>query len=170
MSEAIFGNMIGGTAPIKTIKIFGDNELELLGVVTDSEVIFTADAATDIREGKVAATSAGVVTGKKIIPSYETTTSSRLIWPGEDFTIPLNHRDKYDYTKLHCMIAKRNTSVSDSVAVDKIVLNNNVYAVNSTNIVSNVSKDHENKTIDLNITNNTEDYYYIHYFTYKEEI
>ena len=66
----INGNMIGGTAPIKTIKFVDENNLEFIGVVVDQETIFTANAAEDIRDGKIAATDEGVVTIPQIVAVY----------------------------------------------------------------------------------------------------
>ena len=58
----IIGNMVGGTAPIKTIKIVDSDNVEIIGVVVDSEVIFTAQDK-DVIEGKVYAGDNGVSTG-----------------------------------------------------------------------------------------------------------
>ena len=58
----IIGNMVGGTAPIKTVKIVDEENNEIIGIVVDQEVIFTATAA-DIVKGKVAGTDDGVVVG-----------------------------------------------------------------------------------------------------------
>lgn len=62
MSEVIFGNMVGGTAPLKTVKFVDEDGDEVVGVITDSEVIFTA-ADSDVRKGKVYASDNGVSTG-----------------------------------------------------------------------------------------------------------
>jgi hypothetical protein len=58
----IIGNMVGGTAPIKTIKIVDNDNNEFIGIVVGQETIFTATAA-DIVKGKVAGTDDGVVVG-----------------------------------------------------------------------------------------------------------
>ena len=58
----IIGNMVGGTAPIKTIKIVDEENNEISGVVVDQEVIFTA-TDSDVLEGKVYAGDNGVSTG-----------------------------------------------------------------------------------------------------------
>ena len=166
---SIMGNMVGGAAPLKTLIIEDENGTEMVGVVTGSEVVFTANSAKDIREGTVAATEEGIITGSKRIPSYETTRSSRLIMPGSAFSIPLSDYNKYDYTQFQCIIAKRNTSLQDSVAVDKVGISDNIYFVNSTESLAQITKNADTKSIDLNITNNTEDIYYIHFFTFKEE-
>ena len=166
---SIMGNVVGGAAPLKTLIIEDANGTEMVGVVTGEEVVFTANSAKDIREGTVAATEEGIVTGSKRIPPYDTTRSSRLIWPNESFSVPLSDYNKYDYTQFQCVIAKRNTSAQDSVAVDRVGVYDNVYMANSTESLSQITKNTETQSVDLNIVNNTEDMYYIHYFTFKEE-
>lgn len=58
----INGNMIGGTAPIKTLKIIDQNGNEMIGVIVGSEVIFTA-IDSDVVAGKVYAGDHGVSVG-----------------------------------------------------------------------------------------------------------
>lgn len=58
----IIGNMVGGTAPIKTVKIVDEENNEIIGVIVDSEVIFTA-RDEDVLEGKVYAGDNGVSVG-----------------------------------------------------------------------------------------------------------
>ena len=167
----ISGNMVGSYSQLgKTFIIEDENGSQFTGVVTDKEVIFTANAATDIREGTIAATDEGIVTGTKRIPSYETTQEAWLVFPGESFSVPLDTYDKYNYTKFQCVITKFETSVEDSVFTDRVSLNNCVYAVNSTEVLSNITKNSDTKSIDLNIINDTENTYVVQYFTYKEEL
>lgn len=59
---SIYGNVIGGMAQVKTIKIVDADNNEYIGVVVDSEVIFTAEDS-DVRKGKVYAGDDGVSTG-----------------------------------------------------------------------------------------------------------
>ena len=165
----IYGNTVGASTCPKSFVLATEDGTELVGVVVDDVTVFTADAAKDIREGTVAATEKGVVTGTKRIPSYETVQSSRLIRPGSTFSIPLSRYDAYDYTQFQCVIAKRNTSITDSVEVDKVGIYDNVYLTNSTEALSSITKNSDDKSINLNITNDTDDIYYIHYFTFKEE-
>ena len=67
------------------------------------------------------------------------------------------------------MISKFDTSVKNSVAVDRVVIDDFVYAVNSTNALSSVTKNQETKTVNLNITNETRDTFVLRYFTFREE-
>ena len=167
---AIYGNVVGGSGGAlgKTLILEDPSGLELVGVVTESEQVLDAVASQDIREGKTAVTAEGIVVGSKRIPAYETTQSNYFIYPGEDFSIPLEDYNKYDYTKFQCVIAKYNTSVENSVAVDRVVINDNVYATNSTEVLATVTKNTGTKSIDLNINNNTDDIFIIYYTTYKE--
>lgn len=164
----INGNMIGGSAPLKTVILTDENGNEITGVVTGSEVIFTA-TDNDVREGMVYASDSGVSTGTKDIPIYRTTAGFWSVLPGESFAIPLSGFNKYDYTKLQCIITPFNTKFADSVAAEKVVINDSVYPTGSTEKISDVTKNAETKSIDLNITNTTESNYYIRYFTYREE-
>ena len=58
----IVGNMVGGFAPLKTVTLVDEDNNEYVGVVVDSEVVFTA-TDDDVREGKVYASNHGVSTG-----------------------------------------------------------------------------------------------------------
>lgn len=59
---SICGNVIGGSAPIRTVKIVDENNNEYIGVIVDNEVIFTA-VDSDVRAGKVYASDHGVSVG-----------------------------------------------------------------------------------------------------------
>lgn len=168
MSEGILGNATGGFGFPRTYIIADENGNEVTGVYVESETIFTA-TDNDVREGMVYASDSGVSTGTKNIPAYHTRQGSRLILPNMSYSIPLTDYDLYDYTRFQCVIAVRNTSISDSVAVNKVVIENNVYEVNSLEAISTIIKNLDTKSIDLNIVNNTDDIYVIHYFTYREE-
>lgn len=168
----INGNAVGGIVGYgKTFVLIDENGNELTGVVTGEEVIFTADPVRDIREGKVAATDAGVVIGAITIPNYETIQGYCLIMPGEDFSIStLKDNDMYDYSFIQCIVSLYSTSVSDSVYTEYVVINNAVYEVQSTDQMSVVDKNIEDKLINLNLTNNSENIYIIRYVTYKEVV
>lgn len=139
---------------------------EYPAVLVDEETVFDA-TANDIREGKIAATESGVTVGTKDIPSYHTLEAAKLITTGEDFTI--TGIKNYDYTKLQVIICALNTSISNSVAAEKVSINDKVYAVGSTDVLSDVSVDADNKCINLGITNEGSRPCVMRYFTYKEE-
>jgi hypothetical protein len=162
---SIYGNAVGGiTGYGKTFILQDENGNELTGVVVDEETIFTA-TDNDVREGMVYASDSGVSTGSKVIPSYNTTEGKKIITSGSKCVIPI---PDYDYTRLQAIICSYNTNIDDSVASEKVVINDNVYDVQSTVSTSLVTKDDNNARIDLGITNTSGDLYIIRYFTYKE--
>ena len=57
----------------------------------------------------------------------------------------------------------------NSVAVEKIALNDAVYVANSGTKVSDITKNEITKSVDLNFTNDTSKVYVIHFSTYKED-
>lgn len=144
---------------------------EIPAVFVTEETIFDA-TANDIRLGKTAATEDGIVTGEKVIPSYNTTEGARLVPAGSAIILPnLDEMvDSYDYTKLQVIICAYNTSMSDSVSAEKVCINDKVYGVNSTESIAVVTKDHENKTINFGIINDTDEPCVIRFFTYKEVV
>ena len=165
----IYGNVVGGGAV--TPKVF-QLELEdgtvLEGVVAEEAPEITA-TANDVRKGKTVITSQGLIEGEKDIPAYRTTVGTQLIKPGASFSIPLSGYNKYDYTKLQCMIVVKNTKLSDSVATERVVLDDAVYPVQSIEKISYVTKNLTDKSIELNFTNDTDQTYYIRYYTYRLE-
>ena len=59
---SICGNVIGGAAPLRTIKIVDEDNNEYIGVIVGGETIFTA-VDSDVRAGKVYASDHGVSVG-----------------------------------------------------------------------------------------------------------
>ena len=139
---------------------------ELYGTFVNQQILTDA-TADDIRLGKTAVTESGLITGEKEIPSYHTTEGIQVIMAGNDCNIKLPN--KYDYTKMQAIICAYNTSLSDSVAAEKVCINDNVYAVGSTTVLSTVSIDSNNQTINLGIKNEGNSLLIIRYFSYKEE-
>lgn len=162
--KRLFGKMnAAGTAETYTI-ITSDGE-KIQAVVVGEEVVFTA-TADDIRVGAVAATGDGVTVGTKVIPSYHTEEGYSLIPAGSAFTIPMD--ELYDFTKLQAIICPWAGNLAGSVAAEKVSIDENVYAVNSTESIATVTRDSENKEINLGITNESGSLYLVRYFTYKE--
>ena len=63
---SINGNLVGGIVGYgKTFVIVDENNNELTGVVVDELTVFDA-TAEDIKQGKVAATDSGIVTGTHV--------------------------------------------------------------------------------------------------------
>lgn len=165
---SILGNMAGCYSPMgKTFVLTDERGTELMGVVVGQETVFTA-TSDDIKVGKIAATNEGITEGVDT-RTYRTVHATRIIFPGETFSIPLDLYNQYDYTKFQAMIAEFNTTPFDSTLVNKVSINDQVFDVNSSTKLSDVTKNVSSKSIDLNITNNTESIYIIHYNTFKGE-
>ncbi len=167
----ISGNMVGSYSQMgKTFIIQDEAGNEITGVIVDQKTMFTAHD-NDVREGMIYASDCGVSTGTKDIPAYRTTAGSAIIDPGANFSIQMSDYNKYDYTVFQCMISLVNfDDMNNSVNTSMIALNDGVYQVNSIEKLASVSKNTETLSIDLNITNDTENYYVIYYFTYREEV
>lgn len=167
----ISGNMVGSYSQIGKTFILTDtdgNEITT-GVIVNQETVFTA-TDNDVREGMIYASDEGVSTGTKNIPSYRTSEGYELIVPNSVFAITaLSKNNNFDFTSLQCIITLFNSDIENSNASEKIVINNGVYNVGSNVKITDVTKDHINKSINFNITNNSENYYLIQFFTYKEE-
>jgi hypothetical protein len=144
----INGNMVGGTAPIKTVKIVDDDNNEFFGVVTGSEVIFTA-TDNDVREGFVYASNDGISTGTKIIPSYHTRYGSKIIPANTEVRITT---PEYNYSNLLVVIATYDTSMAKSVLSTYVSVNNAMYEVGSATKLSDITVDEANEQINLGFT------------------
>lgn len=166
---AFYGNPVGGFCYPKTYILTDENGTEMAtGVVVGEKTVFTA-TDNDVRQGLVYAGDEGVSTGTKDIPIYRTVQGLVIINPNENFSILLDKYEQYNYTKLQCMISKFNTTLENSVAVDRVVIDDSVFATGSTTVLASVTKNQITKSIDLNITNNTSNKYVLRYFTYREE-
>lgn len=145
-----------------------ENGDESIGFIASRETVFDA-TPNDVRVGKTYGGSLGAETGEKVIPAYHTTEGYEVIKPGEDMKITF-FDDKYEYTKLQIVLCTFNTRVSDSVAAIKIAINDKVYNVNSTDVISNIIIDNSTKSIDLSLINDCDTSVVLRYFTYKEII
>ena len=157
----INGRPVGGGAPLKTLTFVDENGQELLGVVVGKDVLFDA-TADDVKTGKKFASDMGLDVGVNDYMQNAQHGTCRIN-PGESFTIPLSENDEYDYTAFQAMIA----TVTNSVAVEKVVLNDAVYNVSSGVKVSDVTKNHDTKSVDLNFVNDTTNVYVVNFITYK---
>lgn len=157
----------GSGEPAKTIVLRDEDGNEFVAVLVDEEVDFTA-TADDIREGKVAATDDGVTIGEKYIPTYLATQGTKMITAGKAFSVQLPDLDLYDYSKFQAMLCPYNKSIEKSVGCDRVVIDNNLYDVLSTVSLSKMHINHENKSIDFGLINDTDSPYVIRLFTFKE--
>lgn len=164
----IVGNMSGCYSPMgKTFILVDEDGTELTGVCVEQETIFTA-TDNDVRLGSVYAGDSGVSTGSKVIPSYNTTEGIKVVPAGGNLEITFYNGNLYDYTKFQAIICAFNSSLADSVSAEKVAIDSNVYAVQSTEVLSSITIDDATKTIQFGITNNTESPVIIRYLTYKE--
>lgn len=138
---------------------------EIPAVLTEEEVDLTA-TANDIREGVVAVTDDGVITGEKEIPSYICREGYRIVTNGSRFLLPTGD---YDYDKLQAIFCLFNTNFVNSVAAIKVVIGDSVYSVESTDAESDVIKDSVNEWIDFGVTNTSGKHCLLRYVTIKEE-
>ena len=153
-----------GADDVSTYILVDENGVEYPAVLVDEEVTLTA-TTNDIRIGTTAVTEEGFVTGEKEIPAYHTTEGSKFVTNGSELILPILD---YDFTKLQAIVCAFNTSQSDSVAANKVVINGSVYPVQSTTAEATVSVDDTNKYIDLGLTNDSGSPVIIKYFSYKE--
>jgi hypothetical protein len=156
----------GGALP-STFILVDEDGYEIPAVLTEEEVELTA-TPNDIRIGTTAVTDTGVTTGEKEIPSYVSSEGTVRIPAGNALSISM-FSDLCKYTKLQAIVCTYNTSLSNSVAAEKISVNDTVYAVNSTIALATVSVDEEKQTINLGLTNTSDSPVVIRYFTFKEE-
>lgn len=163
--QIISGHVAAGTVIEDTTQTFilvDEDGNEVPAVLVDEEVTLTA-TANDIRINTTAVTEAGVTVGEKVIPAYHTTEGMVGILPGEAFAIE-RMGDDCDFTKLQAIFC------TDSVAAQNVCINTKVYAVNSTEVISDVTIDVNTQTINFGLVNNSTIPYILRYFTYREEI
>jgi len=153
--------------PGNTVVLVDEDGNEVVAVLVDEEVDFTA-TPDDIREGMVAATDDGVTVGEKFIPSYHTTEGTKVVMPGKNFSIPLPDYGLYDYTELQSSICPFKSSVKKSVSCEKVVIEDKVYEVLTTESLSDVQRNSDSKAIELGLTNETSSPYLMRYITFKE--
>ena len=139
---------------------------EYAAAYLDSDVVTTA-GPNDIRKGYTAITAEGLIEGEKEIPSYYTMEGYCLITNGSEFNIQF-FNDDYDFTKLQAIICPFSGSITGSVSADRVCVEGKVYAVNTTEALSTVTKDASNRRIKLGITNDSGNPYLLRFFTYRE--
>lgn len=165
---SISGNMVGMYSSIgKTVILVDEDGNEVTAVITENAQVFNA-TPDDVKIGKTFAGEEGILKGTDT-KTYRVIFANYLVFPGEIFSIPLADYDSYNYTQFQATIALFNTTVLDSTSVGKTVIHDAVYNVNSNVKISDVTKNLGTKSVDLNIINDTDNIYIVHYSTYKEE-
>lgn len=118
---------------------------------SENPITLTA-SENDIRLNTSAITNKGFTEGSKDIPAYHSERGIKVIQANAKVELT---RDTYDYTKFQATLALFNTSVADSVQVDRVTVDDSVYTANTTSKLSDLVKDHENGRIDFGINNGT---------------
>ena len=162
--SGLYGNAVMAPAALKTVIIEDTDGNELTGVVTGEEVVFTA-TDKQVADGFVYAGDNGVSTGSREFLSYRTTRGYKLVDIGDIYTIQLSDNDQYQYTQLQCLISP----LSNPYMATMSVLDNGVYSVSDGSKLSDVTIDISTKSINLNISNTSNEQYVIYYFTYRQE-
>ena len=144
-----------------------DEGNEIPAVFVENETMFTAEA-NDIRLGKVAASQNGVVEGTKDIPAYYAEQGLVTVKAGKPIDIPL-FSDMCHYTKLQVIVCAYNTTTKDSVAAEKVVIEDKVYNTGSVTVLSSVTVDSNAQTIKLGLTNDSDNALVVRYMNIKEE-
>lgn len=163
MAESI--EFLEGSGAIPNTFILVDEDgYEIPAVLTDEVVELTA-TPNDIRIGTTAVTDTGVTVGEKEIPAYKTNEGSKLIPNGSNFVLTMK---EYNYTKLQAIICSFNTTMTNSVSAEKVVINGSVYSVKSITPEATVTKNDSLTQINFGITNNTGSPCVIRYIMYKE--
>lgn len=151
----------------QTYVLIDEEGNEYPAVYLGEETVFDA-TANDIREGKTAVSESGVVVGTKEIPAYITTEGRRVITAGKPISLKMTG-GKHNHTKLQAIVCSYNTSMSNSVAAEKVCIENSVYPVASIEVISTVMSDDTTETIEFGITNDGTKPVIVRFFTYKEE-
>lgn len=166
--SGLYGNPIMTSSALNTVLLEDENGNEIAtGVVVGEKTVFTA-TKSDVKVGKIFASDEGVQEGTDT-KTYRVEVGTELVSSSSVFSIPLADYDMYNYSQLQAMIMPYTTSTSASTAVDKVVINDNVFAAGSNTAISSVTKDSVNKAINLGITNGDTNYL-IRYFVVKEEV
>ena len=147
-----------------------ENGNEIPAVLVSEETVFDA-TANDIRLGKTAVTDNGVTVGTKDIPPYYTSEGIQVVMTGSEMVITqLTDGDRYDFTKFQAIVCPYTSSIAASVAADKVVIDEKVYTTQSAEVLATVTKNSDNKTVSLGISNTGTVPCLIRYITYKEEL
>jgi len=151
----------------QTYILVDEDGYEIPAVLTEEEVELTA-TPNDIRIGTTAVTDTGVTVGEKEIPGYRTVEGARKIAADSEFVLKI--RDGlYAYTRLQALFCLFNTTLGDSVATDKVAIDNSVYKVESAVAVADITVDDATESVMFNIKNDTDGAYVLRYFILKEE-
>lgn len=148
MADGILGNALGAFGFPKTYILTDENGNELVGVVTESEIIFTA-TDNDVREGSVYAGDGGVSTGTKEIPPYYARYGLKVLLAGKEAIISV---PKYNYSNLLITISTYDTDINQSVDVSYVSVDNSIYEIGNSIKISDAIMNEEAHQIELGVT------------------
>jgi len=131
--------------------VTADGENKAFAQLYGQERVTLTATENDIRKATTAITDKGYIEGQKYIPSYNTKIGVRVIQANTDVVLP--ESKKYDYTEIQATLAVFNTSLSASVQVDRVTVDDALYKANSTTKLADLTKDHENEQVDFGVTN-----------------
>lgn len=165
----IAGNFVGMYSTLgKTLILTDENGNELTGVITENSQVFDVKPS-DVKINKIFAGEEGIQVGENTIV-YRTEMASYLIDPGKTCSIPLEAYNMYDYTKVQCIIVSFSVDYESSVETIGVSVGDHIFSATSFNKLSDITKNSTTNSIDLNITNNSDNIYEIFYFTYHEDM
>lgn len=148
---------------VYTVTLDGENEVfaQLYG---EEKVQLTA-TPNDIREGSVAITETGVITGEKFIPSYISAHGAKLTPANKPVTLS-SYESIYD--QIMVTLAPFESSINESVAIRYVSIGDSIYDVTTGSKVSDIKKDIANEQIVLGITPTEKSV--LRYFVLREEV
>lgn len=142
-----------------------DGSQKIYAQLSSREPIKLTAGANDIRLNTSAITNEGYTEGTKDIPAYFSGYGKKILPANTEVTIT-NH--EADYKSIMITISSYNTSMSDSVNVKYSSVDNSIYETNSTNKISDITKDTSNEQIKLGITVTEKSV--LRYFVVREEV
>lgn len=127
-----------------------DGESKSFAQLYGQQKVTLTATENDIRENTSAITDNGYTEGTKKIPSYQSQKGTKLVPVNTAINL---YSELYDCTKFQATLAIFNSSIPNSVQVDKVTVDEALYTANSTEKLADLSIDHENMQVDFGITN-----------------
>jgi hypothetical protein len=148
---------------VYTVTLDGENEVfaQLHG---EEKVQLTA-TPNDIREGSVAITETGVITGEKFIPSYISRYGKKYVLANSEAVIT---GAATDYKQIMISIAPFDSSLDASVGINYVSVDDSVYDVNTGLKVASITKDVANDRVNLGVIATEKSV--LRYFLVEEEV
>lgn len=141
-----------------------DGTQKIYAQLSSKDPVKLTATANDIRLNKSAITNTGYTDGEKDIPAYHSGYGKKIVQAGSELTI--THKE-YNYTHLMVTIATYDSSISESVKVTYVSIDNELYEANSTTKVSDITIDTINEKVNLGITADVKSV--LRYFIMREE-